>query len=61
MTLDRGKLNVETLLKVVLLLIAALLVLEIFSTALGLIPEFIRTIVTLVIALLLVLWLLDRI
>lgn len=59
----RGELEVETLLKIVLGLIAVLLVLEILGAILGSIagllgPFFI--IVQLAIAVLIVLWLLDR-
>ena len=60
----RGELEVETLLKIVLGLIAVLLVLEIIEAVIGSIawllgPFFV--VVQLAIAVLIVLWLLDRI
>ncbi|MFC3957505.1 DUF7554 family protein [Halovivax cerinus] len=60
MTRDRASLEVDTLLKVILLLVAAVLVLEILGEIVSLIPAFLSSIVTLAIALVIVLWLLDR-
>ncbi len=60
---SRGELEVETLLKIVLALVAVLLVLEIvgqlFSTIAGLLGPFFL-VLQLAIAVLIVLWLLDR-
>ena len=61
MTVDRGNLDVDVLLKLVLGLIAVYLVLEILGEILGMIPALFSNIITLGIALLIVLWLLDRI
>lgn len=57
----RASLDVESLLKIVLLLIAAVLVLELLGEVISLIPAFLSSVVTLLIALVIVLWLLDRI
>lgn len=60
----RGELDVETLLKIVLALVAVLLVLEIvgavISSIAGLLGPFVL-VVQLAIAVMIVLWLLDRI
>ncbi len=59
----RGELEVETLLKIVLGLVAVLLVIEILEAIIGSITWFLGPFVPLVqftIALLIVLWLLDR-
>lgn len=60
---SRGTLDVETLLKLVLALVAALLVLEIVETLVGTVAGLLgpfAVLVQLAIAVLIVLWLLDR-
>ncbi|QCC46333.1 DUF7554 family protein [Halobellus limi] len=58
---DRAALEVEDLLKIVLVLVVILLVLEILDAAFGLLFGFAGPLVGLVIIVLIVLWLLDRI
>ncbi|MFD1598486.1 DUF7554 family protein [Halobellus rarus] len=58
---DRAALEVEDLLKIVLVLVVILLVLEILDAAFGFIFSFAGPLVGLVIIVLIVLWLLDRI
>lgn len=63
MTDTRGELEVESLLKIVLALVAVLLVLEIVGTVLGSIASLLGPfvlVVQLAIAAMIVLWLLDR-
>lgn len=58
---DRASLGVDTLLRIVLGLIAVYLILEILGELLSLVPDFLGTIISLVIAVVIILWLLDRI
>ncbi|WP_247730939.1 DUF7554 family protein [Halovivax limisalsi] len=60
MTLERGELDVEDLLKIVLGLIAVYLALKILDPLIGFVAEIVSTVIVLVIALMIVLWLLDR-
>lgn len=58
---DRGDVAVETLLKVVLALVAVLLVLQIVGTVVGWIASLLVPVLTLAIAAVIVLWFLDAI
>ena len=62
--MDRGALDVDTLIKIVLLLVIFWLVLEVLETVLGLLRGvfwFLQPLLAVVVLVLLILWLVDRI
>ena len=62
--MDRGALDVDTLIKIVLLLVIFWLVLEVLETVLGLLRGvfwFLQPLLAVVVLILLILWLVDRI